>query len=234
MELYSGQGVNASALVKELYTPQKDDTFVVAANTPFCFCVWSARKNITLVFINPHGKYLPNGQPYMSPDLFATWFVRTGGYFLDLNQWPNYAYYLWVMVQMNALTLPNEAHAIRLSSTHAYPFQFHNDVNNVQVRDNVAKYVQQSATRGRLRYANLKTWHTKLYGESFVGYGPLIKQILSMQVDIRSYLSNPRSIMKTKHGSRNDLLQTKILEVLQCYSENPEVGIEFIIKNLLY
>jgi len=156
----NGREFTDPVLSKGLYTPQKDDTFIVAANTPFHFCVWSARQNITLIFINPSGRHTQDIPPYMNPGLFATWFVRTNEYNLDLNKWPNFAYYLWGMVQMNSLALPNVGYALVLARPYVNPFRFYHDVNNAEVRSNVVNYSQQAPRWGRLRASGLKGWHT--------------------------------------------------------------------------
>ena len=222
------------SLAKSLYAPQKDDSFVVAANTPFHFCVWSARQNISLVFINPHGKYLQETSPsYMSPGLFATWFVRTNEYNLDLSKWPHYAYYMWAVVQMNVSALFDHDYTLNLSRHYIHPFLFSQNVNNAEVRNSVAECVKQAARRGRLRAAGLKVWHTRRYGTDYTGYGPHLRQIQSMQSNIKNYLSNPRSLPGPKSKFSNEVLEQELLKVLQRYKENPEAGIEAALKNYL-
>lgn len=233
VRLHHMRGPHAPILVKNLYAPHKDDTFVVAANTPFCFSVWSARKNITLIFINPHGKLLESAPTYMSPSLFATWFVRTGEYFLDLNRWPHYAYYLWVLVQMNALALPTHRHYLSLGSYYDCPFEFHVEVNNGQIRESAAKYIQQSSTWGRLRYANMKSWHAEEYGESYNGFGPLMQQVPEMQDSIGSCLFDVRKNAGRKLTMSPHILGAKVHKALQYCAENPEANLTSIIESIL-
>ena len=229
----NGMGFLDPGFGKNLYTPQKDDSFIVAANTPFHFCVWSPRQNVSLVFINPSGRYEKEVTPYMSPALFATWFVRTNEYNLDLTKWPHFAYYIWALVQMNALALPNQPYALNLGKTHNTPFTLQMDVNNAEMRNAVAGFALQAGRWGRLRPNALRNWHSRRYGVDYAGHGLRIQQVHSMQMSIREYLSHARRFLGPKGSLSNGMLEKGVLEALQRYKENPAAGIEAALKNYL-
>ena len=214
-----------------LYTPQKDDAFVVAANTPFHFCVWSPRQSVALIFVNPTGRHERDIEPYMNPALFATWFVRTNEYNPELEKWPHFAYYLWAMVQMNALALPNQGYSLSLGRNHTNPFKFHADVNNVDQRNAIARYVPLTGKWGRLRPNSLKIWHSRRYGADGGGYGIRLQQIQSMQSSIKEYLYNSRKFLGPKGRMAKGALEGDLLEALQRYKENPAACIEAVLKN---
>lgn len=227
----NGRGFTDPSLAKGLYTPQKDDAFVVAANTPFHFCAWSPRQNVTLIFINPTGAHVKTARSYMNPSLFATWFVRTNEYNLDLKTWPHSAYYLWAMLQMNGMAVPGNPHGVPVGRYYSTPFRFSMDMNYSELRGSVTEWAEKAAKWGRLRTGGLKAWHAKKYGVDFAGFGPRIDQLYSMQSNIREYLSNTRRRLVPGGRSADGFLDKVVLEALQKYKENPELAIEAVLKN---
>lgn len=232
LERLHGNGLSFldPSLGKNLYAPQKDDSFIVAANTPFHFCVWSPRQSITLIFMNPTGRHVRDTEPHMNPSLFATWFVRTNEYNLDLSKWPHFAYFIWGMVQMNALALPGQGYNLNVGRHYVTPFRFHTDLNNPELRNTVAGFVHRTGMWGRLRPSTFKACHTRRYGVDNVGYGPRLQHMQSMQTNIREYLFHARKFLGPRNRLANGAFEKVLLEGLQRYKEDPASVIELALK----
>lgn len=150
---------------KAIFSPQKDDEYIVAVNAWDRFCVWSPRSNIVLTFLNrdragnqsrksskrlavalshlqEHGGAPPD--QVMDPSIFPSWFINTDKRNIDLKQWPGYAYHLWASLHMNIVS--SHAGDIRLVPSFprrpfSAPFQYH-EVNEWEKHDVQAKLVE--------------------------------------------------------------------------------------------
>lgn len=202
----------------KLYTPRKEDDFIVAANTPFHFAVWSGRENIVLVFMNSQGKYADFHADYMNPTIFPTWFVRTGKYHLDLPSWPHYACYVWGMFHMGGMYLPKSP-LLFSHKPHVIPFNMHKDCNSLEYREFALKSAKQAISCGILKGDTRKTLFVSKYSPHHQGFGPQRQQIGSMEMNIRDYLNVARRALNPRGKPAADL-EKKSLEFLLKYKEN--------------
>lgn len=85
-----------------IYTPSRQDRFVVAANVRPYFAAWGPNQDVVLLFKNGE----EDRGPRMDPNIFAQWFVRSGLYQPDLSSWPGYACTIWSVLQMNSGSVP--------------------------------------------------------------------------------------------------------------------------------
>ncbi len=131
------RGLKPDRAKKLIFAPQKNDEYIVAVNAWGRFAVWSPRRDIVLLFINPEpdsratrrNASVEDPDKRMDPSIFPSWFINTNGRRVDLRQWPNYAYHLWASLHMNAISgLTSKARLIPnfdADSSTLAPFQYH-------------------------------------------------------------------------------------------------------------
>lgn len=183
----------------KLYTPSKKDNFVVAVNAWDRFGVWCEREEIVLYWCNfspkqPAPKHYKQPVPeYMSPSIFSKWFVKTNDKRPQVDLWPDYAYAMWTLLNLNA----------------AGTGEFHLDLGNLVIgpfrhKENLVSCFQNpikiEAKRNLLRA--IKTGHTRELELSkkahhmprWTGFkgGPRIEDIKDIREEIHDMLSNQR------------------------------------------
>ena len=190
-----------------LYTPSKQDQFIVAVNNHDRFAVWSTNKNVVLLFVNRAAGGLRGNESMMDSSTFAQWFVRTQGRSPSVKSWPVYAHYLWASIHMNAWRNPETQ--LRMNSGHAEhtedgPFEFADGMGADSVdRQTLAHAVRESVTRGVFRnFPNSKKQTPQLFSGG--GYGPRLQDLPGMRSNLQSMMSNPRLISKAKQSKDVD------------------------------
>ena len=197
-------GETKSIATRLLYTPKKNDRFIVTVNRDNQFMVWSNNKNIALLFYNGLSRVTPdlalaNIRPRMNAQLFAQWFTRTKARHPDTQLWPPWAYYLWASVQMNArnnksiklrfrlYTLVNEQFRWRL------PFDIHR-LQDHENTDTINRAVKESIITGNFRTSK------QIINEG-IPLGPHLRDLDTMKEYIHKYLKDPRIKHKIKKHS---------------------------------
>jgi hypothetical protein len=196
-----------------IYTPNKQDQFIVAANNHGRFAVWSPNKNVILLFVNASGRDFLNGtEPRMNPNTFAQWFVRTQNKMPEVKKWPIYAHYLWASIHMNAWRNPGTPLAARLSTgdnTEDEPFNMAVGMGIGDVdRSTIRHAVKESITRGVFRNLARKDMPSpQLCGGH--GFGPRLSELPALRNKIENLMRNPRLVSKAKN--QGDLLDFSFL-----------------------
>jgi len=203
----------------EIYTPAKDDEYVVACNAWGNFGVWqlgekSKDRPILILFCNPQGTAAQEIHPErMSPAVFAQWFIRTPRAFPDLTQWPNYAYAVWAALHLNAISLNGRARpSVLVHPTLEGPFQDAGRFAGIANRSNFETYAREAIRRGhtRARHARVRS---VVAGNR--GCGPLLSDLDLMRQEIRDMVSDPRvkSRLRKKKGFDYAAFESKYLNV---------------------
>jgi len=191
-----------------LYTPSKQDRFVVTVNNYGRFAVWSPNKNVVLLFVDRDEKYsLGENQQVMNADIFAQWFVRTQGRSPVVRDWPAHAHYLWASIHMNAWRNPETQ--LRCNSGHVEhtedgPFEFADGlgVNDID-RHTITHAVREAVTRGVFRnLPNSKKQTPQLFSGG--GFGPRLQDLPGMRANLESMMRNPRLVSKAKQNKELD------------------------------
>ncbi|MBD3261298.1 MAG: hypothetical protein GF334_06370 [Candidatus Altiarchaeales archaeon] len=202
---------------RELYSPRKDDEFLVVGNNFDRFCVWESRGEIMLLFQNgrPGGlsaKQLAaagaaaaaaapagaeNKEIAMSGSHFAKWFSRTGRMFPDLNQWDKKAFYMWGAIQMNASR----------NRTVALPVYLHDGVDAIgrivsplRLAKSIIDF--DKATIRKAIKESLQTGRFRGHPVSFRRLGPSLEDIPKLEEEVAKLARNPRA---TQHLKFSDL-----------------------------
>lgn len=216
-----------------IYTPSKDDKFVVAVNIGNSFLVWQIGQNITILFVNGKSKTMtkPNilappepefkileqtqhvnkkfsAKMKMDPSIFSKWFIRTEGKRPDLlNSWPDYAYQFWGSLQMNGVS--NRENPIRVRVTNLIDFPFTTHLDNTQPKTFIREQVKDTIKKGIIRGSNDKNTYVNGRGP----YGPSLDDIHRLRRQIHEIMNNSRVAKKleTDVGFR---LPSSILKIL--------------------
>jgi hypothetical protein len=203
----------------KLYLPSKKDRFVVAVNAWETFAVWGLDQKVMLLFCNPktpkshstremavHPLQLRPGrnEPTMNPSLFAQWFIRTRGKYPDLLSWPEYAYYVWGSLQMNAISSSQARLSLGFNGDHSFPMlaTIPHDCGRAVIRERIELAIYDGLTRPKARRVRIVV--------SGYSYGPQVSDLPRMQEEIRKITSNPRIVKKLKLDE-NPAIQ-KVLE----------------------
>lgn len=182
-----------------LYTPNKQDPFIVMANNHGNFSVWSPNKDVVLLFINPHKDYF-DGNEYMNPKIFAQWFVKSPGRSPDVRSWPLHAHYIWGSIHMNAW---RNRHTplkfnVRGAEPEESPFTHAKFIgpNSVE-RQTISEAVRESIKHGVFRNLPDRQKRTPhLFGGS--GYGPNLREAAQLRSKLETLMRNPRLVSKAK------------------------------------
>lgn len=193
-----------------LYTPGKQDPFVVAINNHDKFAVWSPNKDVILMFINHPSSELYVARKSMDPDIFAQWFVRTTDKNPDVAAWPRHAYFLWAALHMNAWRNPERSLQVRFNNCrmeeeYDLPFAMAKSLG-VDGVDNptIAEAVRESVTRGVFRnLPNSRKTSPQIFGGS--NCGPSLKDLPRLRRNLESYAKNSRLISKARTQKELDL-----------------------------
>lgn len=195
-----------------IYTPNKQDQFVVAVNNHGNFAVWGPNQNIILMFINGSSSGLLGTSPRMNPNIFAQWFVRTQNKIPEVKKWPVHVHYLWGSVHMNAWRNRGTALQTRLEmgeNTENEPFVLA-DALGVDDFDRslITHAVKESITRGVFRnLPNNKNVIPQLCGGE--GFGPRLDKLPYLRKKIETLMKNPRLISAAK--GQKELLDLSFL-----------------------
>lgn len=223
------EGGNWRGSRRVVFTPRKNDRYVVCVNTGVVFAVFNPdpeREMAPLFFINKpnrdqslvlsSGKKMPiatrarkNKTPKidvrMSPALFSTWFVRTDERLPDLREWPDYAYALWAGLQLNAASVDGD-YRLNLSMPRRHedffygPGHLGNFGSGKRMKD-------RGTIRTCAQYA-IKCGMTRYKEQNGLRHamidhalGPKLEDLQAFQQQIKGYVRNPR----TKKSVRDDL-----------------------------
>lgn len=203
-----------------LYTPRKDDQFVVASNTDGRFLVWSPNKQVILFFYNGH-RALGNLEPpkRMDAQIFAKWFTRTEMRWPDVTSWPIWAYYFWASIQLNACrnretSLPFHYHPGPGNNSFFAPFDIHRNVPNNIDPATIKHAVHESIRQGTFRNEGKAQTHF------FSGHthGPRLEDVRAMRDEIRHLTRDPRMLSRAKE---QPALKEADFEFLMNVKQNP-------------
>jgi len=194
-----------------LYTPNKQDQFIVSVDNHGRFAVWGPNKNVVLLFVNRSQAgiehYSLSKDITMDSNIFAQWFVRTQGRKPAVKAWPAHAHYLWASIHMNAWRNPKtqlRMHSCRTEHTEDGPFEFANGlgVDNCD-RQTIALAVRESVMRGVFRnFPNNKERTPQLFSDE--GFGPRLQDLPNLRLTLESMMGNPRLVSKAKQDKKID------------------------------
>ncbi len=203
-----------------LYTPSKQDQFIVSVNNHGRFAVWSPNKNVVLLFVNRTADGLNNRRTVMDASIFAQWFVRTQDRSPAVKTWPTHAYYLWASIHMNAWRNPKIQ--LRMQSGHAErtedgPFEFADGLGVDEYdRQKISHAVRESIQRGIFRnFPNNKKQIPQLFSGG--GFGPRLQDLPRMRSELENIMRNPRLVSKAKQSKDIDFTSPFLPNV----QENP-------------
>lgn len=212
-------------LAKEIYSPRRDDNFLVTANNLGRFCVWDERTGIVVYFQNP---VLIGGavqDPILDKRLFANWFSRTERMVPDLNKWQGVPLYLWASLHMNALgniqkALPIPYHHplfVPVPGGHVQanlPFLLAQSLPTVQ-RTQIKQAVKEAIATGGFRGRSPNGKSIPIMGGHRIG--PDIEHIPGLREAVVKLARNPRSLSKATRDLGEDKLK-KLLESMKPYT----------------
>lgn len=201
-----------------LYTPSKQDQFIVSVNNHDKFAVWSPNKNVVLLFVNRTTSGRHDRTIAMDASIFAQWFVRTQDRSPAVKTWPVHAHYLWASIHMNAWRNPETL--LRMTSGHVEhaedgPFEFADGlgVDDVE-RQTIAQAVRESIKRGVFRnFPNNKKQVPQLFSGG--GFGPRLQDLPEMRSRLENMMRNPRLVSKAKQSKNVDFAWPFLLNVLK-------------------
>ena len=136
-----------------LYTPNKQDKFIVAVNNNTRFAVWSSNQNVILFFGNSPSSP-EEFKPVMDREIFAQWFLKTPGRNPNVSDWPIQAHFLWASIHKNAVMNPNK----RLIFKHP-PLNLEDKPfiisSSIRYKEDYRKVIQQGV-REAIHFGNFK------------------------------------------------------------------------------
>jgi hypothetical protein len=185
-----------------IYTPNKQDQFIVLANNHGRFAVWGSNQNVVLLFVNAAEGYMSRGErKRMDSNIFAQWFVRTQSRSPAVKKWPVFAHYLWASIHMNAWRNHEQQLQARFSTgenPEDLPFLLAESMGVDSVdRATIAHAVRESVTRGVFRnLPNSKKSTPQLCGGG--GFGPSLDELPHFRSKLESLMRNPRLVSKAK------------------------------------
>lgn len=200
-DLAQGMLVRRKKEDHHVYTPSKDEGFLVVTNAWGTFCAVSTSTNAGLLFRNPvvdhHIRPLSmRGRPdvlYMDPTIFSQWFICTGEKQPDVRKWAEHAFYIWAAIQLNLTnTMDLGALAVHVMSGAEGPFHLTKNGKGVK-RDHVTSLVQAWAVRGNTRLSAPDRGRLPNGG-----YGPRLAEIEEMKSTIKDLCRNPRVAQRLK------------------------------------
>ncbi len=208
------QGYQAAQAKKFIFTPQKDDEYIVAVNAWGRFAVWSPKSKVVLVFINRDSreqgrprKELPpalavfdktidkatgNPDTRMDPSIFPSWFINTNKRHIDLRGWPGYAYHLWASLHMNAISsnsgqirlVPNFSHGT--SSFGAFQYHESNEWEKYDTQVKLVECLKRGVTRRKYGVGGGRA------GGITHKMGILLSDLDALDKKIKKIVDNPR------------------------------------------
>ncbi len=199
-----------------LYTPNKQDEFVVAVNSSGRFCVWSTNMDVIMIFKNSEKSSSPHPDAVrMDPSIFAQWFVRTSGRRPVVRQWPLQAHYLWGALQINAQINPETrlpVAGLGGTPTEDVPFCYTASLPIRKVdRATIQHAVMESIAYGSFRNLPRAKKNVPMPYPG-AGTGPNLKSLPALRADLKNLLRNPRLVARAKKESGLDF---SFLEHLQ-------------------
>lgn len=180
---------------QHLYTPSKDESFLVVVNAWGTFCAISTTTGVGLLFRNPAANQpirpiAMRGRSlglYMDPTIFSQWFIRTAEKQPDVRKWPDHAFYIWASIQLNLTNvMDSSALTVHVQGGSLGPFQLDANGKNVK-RDHVTTLIQQWSVRGNTRLSAPERGRLPNGG-----YGPRLVEIEEMKSTIKDLCRNPR------------------------------------------
>ncbi len=195
-----------------LYTPSKQDQFIVSVNNHGRVAVWVPNKNVVLLFVNRSqdavGRYSTGSDVTMDSNIFAQWFVRTQGRKPAVKTWPIHAHYLWASIHMNGWRNPKaqlRMHSGHVEHTEDGPFEFADGLGVDECdRQTISHAVRESVKRGIFRnFPNSKKQIPQLFSDG--GFGPRLQDLPNLRLTLENMMRNPRLVSKAKQDKKIDL-----------------------------
>jgi len=172
-------GGSARSSKSVIYTPKREDKYVVCVNAGLVFAVFIPGQELVLFFINRTEKTSGKAMQFqalnpiteggrrdlqkkkgvsrenddrMSPSLFSTWFVRSNEKMPDLRQWPDHPYAAWASLQMNAISV-NGDYRLTVSLPRQYDSIFYPNMGGLGNFGAGKKSKDRGTVRSCLQYA---------------------------------------------------------------------------------
>lgn len=180
-----------------IYTPSKNDEFLVTVNAWGIFGVYNVNKNVVLVFVNPNKALLNesslNKHIRMDSTIFSKWFIRTNLKYPDLTTWQQYPYYMWATLHLN---MGSKDHAwkrpqLSILDGPEGPFKMYRRKLGDWDKPALKELIKLNISRGITRPKTVRA-----LGRT--AQGPKLEQVSEMREDIRVLCSNPRLRRKIK------------------------------------
>jgi hypothetical protein len=185
----------ASARSRYLYSPSKDDKFLVTANTPEVFGVHSGNRSVMLVFPALQLTGNMEMEKGITPATFSQWFIRTDVRSVDTRKWPEEAYYMWITLQLNMQGVRYDKRpAFHAGHIPGGPFEAHNYAHSKWGRRGLREFARTWIPRGATRWSEAKTANP----------GPRLTDIKWMQEEIQKICADSRILQKIKTGVKID------------------------------
>ncbi len=199
--LRHGCGYTGGGEAKEcIYTPSKDDEFLVTVNAWGIFSVYSANKEVVLLFINRSKEWHNRmHRPFfMDPTIFSKWFIRTSRKHPDLETWPLFPYYMRACLHLNMSSTKNTTCApeIHIMDGPEGPFQMHSNQVGGWEKLSLRKLIQSCTPRGITRPGSCR------WIPANIGHGPRMDDLGRMRGEIRRLCSDPRLLQKIKSDKK--------------------------------
>lgn len=179
-----------------IYTPSKNDEFLVTVNAWGVFGVYSVNKDVVLLFINRSKEYHKRmHRPLlMDPTIFSKWFIRTPRKCPDLETWPLFPYYMRACLHLNVSSMKHEMNTpqMQIMNGPEGPFQMHSNQVGGWEKASLKAFVQASTPKGITRPG---AWN---WISAYMGHGPRMEDLEPMRGEIMRLCSNPRLLQKIK------------------------------------
>lgn len=204
-----------------IYTPTKNERFVVAVNNLGRFGVWVEGQEIFLLFNNPtlprdrritppsSGAAPPIGWPVarwtkedqgnvykarMSPALFARWFISTSEKMPDLEKWPFFAQRAWIALHQDCLSnAPSSSVSYAMGLDYSSPFQIVESLRSSAQKIDLAAYRKSLETALRRRSSPAEASGRTGRGRCIdCAMGPCLEDLPKLRRSITEMVGNPR------------------------------------------
>ena len=211
-----------------IYTPKREDKYVVCVNAGLVFAVFVPGQELVLFFINTTGDRTRKGatraiaravetvakkkkvgrerDDRMSPSLFSTWFVRSNERMPDLRQWPDHPYAAWASLQMNAISV-NGDYRLTIALPRQYDSIFYPNMGGLGNFGAGKRSKDRGTVRSCLQYAikigmTREDYQTGYFSTTMMGhaFGPRMSDIEGFRKDLRRWTKNPRTKKSLETG----------------------------------
>lgn len=193
--------------------PTKEDRWLVVVNAEGVFGTYCLDYEAVLLFVNPisnrdtrkPGKTgrksrnlaKPPSPDRMNPTIFSQWFIRTPKRMTNLRYWPNLAYFMWALLQLNLGSIRGYPNIGRIPDGSIGLFsaaQMELDWQQDKIMSKARVWIPRGVTRPNA------DWQRRLPEQ---GSGPCLEEIPRMQAQIQAAASNPRFIQHLKSKNKD-------------------------------